>query len=542
MVIALHWLSVAVLWWLGVACSPLAGRAVDAGVYYPLATAIAALATAQLVRRYTHAESWHELGLAGRSPLRAVGPHALDSRRVCWRSWPSCSRRERCEPATVLTLDPGLADAGPGGAGERLGRRPPSRAAWPGRRRGAWPGLVVAPRLGWTAGRAAGDLRRGRCAVGGVLALGAGRLAAARRVDPEESDRTGFRLESQRLRSRLARAVEIAAFASSLLAAVAVLMAGTNPPAVPGWETAAGVGVLMGAALLHILLVPRWQAEWLVYLAQAIMLGAYVDYRMAFPRPIAFDAIDPDRSGLSRPGHRRGSRAAPARGSMSAPPAISRSCCRSSRSFSSSGAGDSMTSACSTCWPRRPSTAVACGQIALEVAGLRGGRASTTRPSGCSGAGWAGSSPDHPQFFLVPVGLSTILFAEVNRRDLGRSNGQHDPLGRPHDHLRVAGRADLAIRELRRLGNALDLLAGGHLPGDRHAAPDVSLDGAGDLRARRDLRDGARRAWTTRSPSGRSCSLWASRWCSSWLSTRRSGSSPRCGSTTTRPGCGSEAS
>ena len=27
---------------------------------------------------------------------------------------------------------------------------------------------------------------------------------------------------------------------------------------------------------------------------------------------------------------------------------------------------------------------------------------------------------DHPQFFLVPVGLSAILFAEANRRELGR--------------------------------------------------------------------------------------------------------------------------
>jgi hypothetical protein len=34
--------------------------------------------------------------------------------------------------------------------------------------------------------------------------------------------------------------------------------------------------------------------------------------------------------------------------------------------------------------------------------------------------GWKLST--HPQFFLVPVGLSTILFAEVNRRELGRSN------------------------------------------------------------------------------------------------------------------------
>ena len=34
--------------------------------------------------------------------------------------------------------------------------------------------------------------------------------------------------------------------------------------------------------------------------------------------------------------------------------------------------------------------------------------------------GWKLST--HPQFFLVPVGLSTILFAEVNRRELGRAN------------------------------------------------------------------------------------------------------------------------
>ena len=40
-----------------------------------------------------------------------------------------------------------------------------------------------------------------------------------------------------------------------------------------------------------ILLVERWQEEWLVYLAQAVMLCAYVDYRLAFPQPIAFDAI-----------------------------------------------------------------------------------------------------------------------------------------------------------------------------------------------------------------------------------------------------------
>ena len=86
-------------------------------------------------------------------------------------------------------------------------------------------------------------------------------------------------------------AVEFIAFASSLVAAVTVLAAGTSTPAPGGWWTTVGVGVILGAALLHILLVPRWQAEWLVYLAQAVMLAAYVDYRLAFPQSLAFDAI-----------------------------------------------------------------------------------------------------------------------------------------------------------------------------------------------------------------------------------------------------------
>ena len=34
--------------------------------------------------------------------------------------------------------------------------------------------------------------------------------------------------------------------------------------------------------------------------------------------------------------------------------------------------------------------------------------------------GWALS--DHPQLFLVPVGFTAILFAEVNRRELGRAS------------------------------------------------------------------------------------------------------------------------
>ena len=65
LVVALHWVGVVLIWWLGVDCSPLAGLVVGAGVYYPLATAVAGLATARIVRRHTHDASWHELAWVG---------------------------------------------------------------------------------------------------------------------------------------------------------------------------------------------------------------------------------------------------------------------------------------------------------------------------------------------------------------------------------------------------------------------------------------------------------------------------------------------
>ena len=61
LVIAFHWVVIALVWWLGVGASPIAGGRVTASVYYPLATAIAALATAQLVRRFALADGWNEL-------------------------------------------------------------------------------------------------------------------------------------------------------------------------------------------------------------------------------------------------------------------------------------------------------------------------------------------------------------------------------------------------------------------------------------------------------------------------------------------------
>ena len=80
-----------------------------------------------------------------------------------------------------------------------------------------------------------------------------------------------------------------------------------------------------------------------------------------------------------------------------------------------------MRSACFICWPR--------GRFTESPADSCAGRrwatrrpCFTTRPSGCSGAGWAGSCRLILSSFWYRSGLSTILFAEVNRRELGRSN------------------------------------------------------------------------------------------------------------------------
>ena len=61
LVVALHWVIVGLVWWLGVTSSPIMEGPQAARMYYPLATAIAALATAQLLWRFAHSGGWDEL-------------------------------------------------------------------------------------------------------------------------------------------------------------------------------------------------------------------------------------------------------------------------------------------------------------------------------------------------------------------------------------------------------------------------------------------------------------------------------------------------
>ncbi len=150
--------------------------------------------------------------------------------------------------------------------------------------------IVVVERLGFTVVG-----QQTICAAIGVLLAAFSLWALAGRWRRDESNVKGRSAEdSGPAETRwlgLPWALERVALACSLFSATVVLMAATSPGAHGGFWTLGGVGVLLGSALLQILLVPRWQAEWLVYLAQAVMVGAYIDFRMAYELPHTTDAI-----------------------------------------------------------------------------------------------------------------------------------------------------------------------------------------------------------------------------------------------------------
>jgi len=417
LLIALHWLSVGVLWWLGVACSPLAGRGVGVGVYYPLATATAALATAQLVRHYAHAESWHELFWLG--DLRSDPLKSMLSIQACMLTVLAVLFTQGAiEPATVVTLvlaalTLGYVALASGWEGAAAGGGVTWSAAW------GVVGLVVAKKLGFTA-----DALRATSASVGVLsaAFSLWGLAGWLRRDLLFLEGPGSWVSdsSGSSRTRLAWGVEIAAFASSLCAAIAALLAGTNAAGLGGWGTTAGVGVLMGTALLCIMLVPRWQAEWLVYLAQAFMLGAYVDYRLAYARPIEFDAVVLTLLGYLDLGIaevleqlRLKIYSRPARYFSLILPVLPLLQFLFDRGLDELSLFHLLAAA--------TFYAIACGQLRWKSLGY----AAAVLYNAALWVFWSRAGyrlSNDPQYFLVPVGLSTILFAEVNRHELGRSS------------------------------------------------------------------------------------------------------------------------
>jgi hypothetical protein len=217
---------------------------------------------------------------------------------------------------------------------------------------------------------------------------------------------------------RFGEVVDGVASATSLVVAGLVLAIGwPGTPSTP-WVTFAGLGVLLAAALLQIALAPRWRVEWPVYVAQGLMVGAYLVFRRAFPMSGAADAAVLTLLGYLDLGiaeslerlDRAGYYTRPTRFASLVLPLLPL------LQLLGAGSRDDVSlfylAAAATFY------ATACGRLRWKSLGYAAAVfANAALWVLWSRMGW--QLADHPQLYLVPVGLSAILFAEVNR-ELGR--------------------------------------------------------------------------------------------------------------------------
>lgn len=179
------------------------------------------------------------------------------------------------------------------------------------------------------------------------------------------------------------------------------------------------VGELFGLALVAVGLFRRWGVTWLVHATQGLLVGAYLYYRWAFPIPSMTDALILTlfgylSFGLAEAMHRIGWRASAKATGQSALvlPMLPLALLPFDQGLQGEnllivfGAATFYGTACH----RLQSRSIGYASALLFNAGLwllwwR--------------FGW--KFADRPQFFLVPVGLSAILFAEVNRPTFNRS-------------------------------------------------------------------------------------------------------------------------
>jgi tetratricopeptide (TPR) repeat protein len=176
---------------------------------------------------------------------------------------------------------------------------------------------------------------------------------------------------------------------------------------------------LVGLAIFAVLIAYRWTESWPVFFAQAFLVAAYFDYRMSFPLSAATDAIVLllfayidfavaetlkrfDLEVYARPTYLF----ALVMPILPLALAFREGVLDDVTLFTTFAAGAFYTVACVRLQKKSIGYAAAVLYNAfLWIVWSR--------------IGWR--IVDSPQFFLVPVGLSTILFAEANRRTLGRA-------------------------------------------------------------------------------------------------------------------------
>ncbi len=416
LVVGLHWVAVFLIWWLGVAFSPVMTRPLTPGVYYPLVTAMAALATAQIVGRFTRLEGWNDPAwLPDLRSDRFTHLFSLQSTILAILAV-LFTRGETSTATAVSSVLAALAFV-----------LVALRSEWPEAAFAgcvAWEyacatlGLLIASRLG-RSGLGPRSIYAAAVALAGAFVVWS--LAGILRRDGSAAKRrfAGPSWSRATIPIRLATAFECAAFTATLIAALAVFHAGSRPDLLWEWEKAAGVGLLISAAALLVILVPRWQQQWLVYLAQALIAAAYVDFRMAYHWPIAADSVVLTLLGYLDLGlaelldrRSRTIYARPVRFTSLLLPVLPL--------LQLLWIGGSNEVALFHLVTAATFYSVACGQMRWKSLGYAAGVL-------YNGALWVLWSifgwhlTDHFQFFMVPVGFSTILFAESQRHELGRS-------------------------------------------------------------------------------------------------------------------------
>lgn len=214
----------------------------------------------------------------------------------------------------------------------------------------------------------------------------------------------------------MGREVEHVGFLASLVAVAAVVQARASGAPASGLLP---VGTLASLSVFYTLLARRWQQEWLVYFAVVASTSAYYDYRTVHPLSPSADAIalllfSVLQFGLSEFFERQ-------QWHLFARPTLYWSL---------------FTAACTLL------VAVAHRQldeISMSIVFSTGSfYAFVSYQKRWKNAGYAAAVlynvflwiawryigwklADHPQHYLIPVGLTAILFAEVNQRELGRT-------------------------------------------------------------------------------------------------------------------------
>lgn len=415
-VMAAEAFAVLAVWWLAAPASPLVARlALVPTVYLPLATAAVAAGTVGAGLRLANRPGW---------------------RGAFWRPEPVADPRARLDAfamqaglgLAVLAVLMTRAEVGPATVGTLLLATSATGAAAVARR---WVAGGYVAALAWSAAAVFAGLESVRragvvgqsdqfvyVAVGALASLAALWAAAGllRRLgpDPGEPDARPTLVPA----GSVALAMEQAAFAAAIFAATATALS-TQTAAPPGRAAAlTAVAVLFGLCLFGIGLIVRWALDWLVYASQSALLAGYLYYRWAFPLPAQTDALVLTlfgyldlglAEGMYRVGLARFAR--PTRLFSLALPVLPLAL-----TVGEGGLGGMRLFVLF-------SAATFYGVAGLSMRWKSLGYAAAVLYNGFLWLLWARfgwTVADHSQFYLIPVGLSAILFAEVNREPLGR--------------------------------------------------------------------------------------------------------------------------